>query len=98
MKAIAASLLILSTVLTVHFANGTSSPDRGSLAFADKIDSGYGLILGYAIMVASFLLIYFGTRSDRDNTLAGQISFGRAARLPTRGTRIPPGEIRGRLA
>jgi hypothetical protein len=30
------------------------------------------------MMVASFLLIYFGIRSYRDNTLAGQISFGRA--------------------
>jgi hypothetical protein len=29
-------------------------------------------------MVASFLLIYFGIRSYRDNVLAGQISFGRA--------------------
>ena len=36
------------------------------------------MILGYTIMVASFLLIYFGIRSYRDNTLAGQISFGRA--------------------
>jgi hypothetical protein len=30
------------------------------------------------MMVASFLLIYFGIRSYRDNILAGQISFGRA--------------------
>jgi len=29
-------------------------------------------------MVASFLLIYFGIRSYRDNTLGGRISFGRA--------------------
>jgi Na+/glutamate symporter len=29
-------------------------------------------------MVASFLLIYFGIRNYRDNTLDGQISFGRA--------------------
>ena len=28
MKAIAASLLILSTVLTIHFARGASTPDR----------------------------------------------------------------------
>jgi hypothetical protein len=28
MKAIAASLLILASVLAVHFANGASSPDR----------------------------------------------------------------------
>jgi Protein of unknown function (DUF4199) len=51
----------------------------GSLLLADKIGSGHNsLVLGYTIMVASFLLVYFGIRSYRDNTLAGQISFGRA--------------------
>ncbi|MGA9888199.1 MAG: DUF4199 domain-containing protein, partial [Candidatus Acidiferrales bacterium] len=50
----------------------------GSLFLADKISSGHSLVLGYTTMVASFLLIYFGIRSYRDNTLAGQISFGRA--------------------
>ena len=50
----------------------------GSLLLADKIGSGHSMVLGYTIMVASFLLIYFGIRSHRDNTLAGQISFGRA--------------------
>ena len=49
-----------------------------SLLLAKKIGSGHGMILGYTIMVASFLLIYFGIRSYRDNTLTGQISFGRA--------------------
>ena len=49
-----------------------------SLLLADKIGSGHSMILGYTIMVASFLLIYFGIRSYRDNNLAGQISFGRA--------------------
>src|SRR6202030_4708916 len=50
----------------------------GSLLIADKIGSGHSLALAYTIMVASCLLIYFGIRSYRDNTLAGQISFGRA--------------------
>jgi hypothetical protein len=50
----------------------------GSLLVANKVGSGHSLILGYTIMVASFLLIYFGIRSYRDNDLAGQISFGRA--------------------
>jgi Protein of unknown function (DUF4199) len=49
-----------------------------SVLLSDKIGSGHSLLLGYANMVASFLLIYFGIRSYRDNTLAGQISFGRA--------------------
>ena len=50
----------------------------GSLLLADKIGSGHSMLLGYTIMVASFLLVYFGIRSYRDNNLAGQISFGRA--------------------
>ena len=50
----------------------------GQLLLANKIGSGHSLLLGYVTMVASFLLIYFGIRSYRDNILAGQISFGRA--------------------
>jgi hypothetical protein len=50
----------------------------GNLLVANKIGSGHSLVLGYTTMVASFLLIYFGIRSYRNNTLAGQISFGRA--------------------
>jgi len=50
----------------------------GSLLLAEKIGSGHSMAIGYTIMVASFLLIYFGIRSYRDNGLAGQISFGRA--------------------
>src|SRR5271163_2775005 len=50
----------------------------GSVLLSDKIGSGHSLVLGYANLVASFLLIYFGIRSYRDNTLGGQITFGRA--------------------
>ncbi|QOY91160.1 DUF4199 domain-containing protein [Paludibaculum fermentans] len=50
----------------------------GSLLLADKIGTGHSMVLGYTMMVASFLLIYFGVRSYRDNELAGRISFGRA--------------------
>ena len=35
-------------------------------------------IVGYAGMVAAFLLVYFGVRSYRDNVLGGTIGFGRA--------------------
>lgn len=35
-------------------------------------------IVGYAGMVAAFLLVYFGVRSYRDNVLGGTISFARA--------------------
>jgi hypothetical protein len=49
-----------------------------AVLLSSKIGSGHSLLLGYTILVASFLLIYFGIRSYRDNILAGQISFGRA--------------------
>ena len=68
------------TVLTFGLISGLiiSVLMGGSLFLADRIGSRHSMALGYTIMVASFLLIYFGIRSYRDNTLAGQISFGRA--------------------
>ena len=67
-------------VLTFGLISGfiLSALMAGSLLLADKIGSGHSMLLGYTIMVASFLLVYFGILSYRDNTLAGQISFGRA--------------------
>jgi uncharacterized protein DUF4199 len=49
-----------------------------SLLLVKIIGSSHSMVLGYTIMVASFLLVYFGIRTYRDNTLGGQISFGRA--------------------
>ncbi|MGD0741007.1 MAG: DUF4199 domain-containing protein [Terracidiphilus sp.] len=68
------------TVLTFGLISGLmiSVLMGGSLVLASKIGSGHSMVLGYTMMVASFLLIYFGIRSYRDNNLDGQISFGRA--------------------
>jgi hypothetical protein len=68
------------TVLTFGLISGVmiSVLMDGSLLLTDKIGPGHSMLLGYTIMVASFLLVYFGIRSYRDNTLAGQISFSRA--------------------
>ncbi|MDR3753625.1 MAG: DUF4199 domain-containing protein [Terracidiphilus sp.] len=68
------------TVLTFGLISGLmiSILMGGSLLLANKIGSGHSMVLGYTMMVASFLLVYFGIRSYRDNNLAGQISFGRA--------------------
>jgi len=68
------------TVLTFGLIAGVimSVLMDGSVLLSDKIGSSHSLLLGYVNLVASFLLIYFGIRSYRDNTLAGQISFGRA--------------------
>jgi Protein of unknown function (DUF4199) len=41
-------------------------------------DGHAGYIVGYTTLVLSFLLVYFGIRSFRDNVANGQISFGRA--------------------
>jgi hypothetical protein len=70
-------------VLTFGLISGViiSALMGGSMLFANKFGSGHsmvGMALGYTIMVASFLLIYFGIRSYRDNVLAGRISFSRA--------------------
>jgi hypothetical protein len=37
-----------------------------------------GLLIGYTAIVLSFLLVFFGIRSYRDNLADGTISFGRA--------------------
>ena len=49
-----------------------------TLQFHDSIGFEKGLVIGYTIMVAAFLLIYFGIRSYRDNVAGGTVSFGRA--------------------
>ncbi len=68
------------TVLTFGLIAGViiSVLMNGSLLLAKRIGSGHSMALGYTIMVASFLLVYFGIRSYRDNNLGGLISFGRA--------------------
>ena len=67
------------TVLTFGLISGVmiSVLMDSSLLISDKIGSGHSMVLGYTIMVASFLLVYFGIRSYRDNNLDGQISLGR---------------------
>src|ERR1700742_3863490 len=68
------------TVLTFGLISGImiSVLMDGSLLLANKLGSGHSMLLGYTMMVASFLLVYFGIRSYCDNNLAGKISFGRA--------------------
>jgi hypothetical protein len=68
------------TVLTFGLISGVmiSVLMDSSLLLSKKIGSGHSMLLGYTIMVASFLLVYFGIRSYRDNNLGGRITFGRA--------------------
>ncbi len=49
-----------------------------TVPFADRIGFDRGEIIGYSVIVLSFLLVFFGIRSYRDNVGNGQITFGRA--------------------
>jgi Protein of unknown function (DUF4199) len=50
----------------------------GTMLFADKIGFERGYFLGYTTIVLSFLLVYFGIRSYRDEVSSGAITFGKA--------------------
>jgi hypothetical protein len=49
-----------------------------TLPFAHKIGFNKALIVGYTTIVLSFLLVFFGIRSYRDNVGNGQITFTKA--------------------
>src|SRR5687768_1802404 len=68
------------TVLTFGLISGaiSSALMMAFLPFIDQIGFDRGLILGYTAIVLSFLLVFFGIRSYRENIGAGQISFGKA--------------------
>ncbi len=65
--------LIVGAVLSVMLLLST--------AFMDQIGFDRGMIVGYASMVAAFLMIYFGIRSYRDTVLGGTIRFWPAFRV-----------------
>ena len=50
----------------------------GTLPFLDKLGFDKGEVIGYTSMVLSFLLVFFGIRSYRENIGNGAITFGRA--------------------
>jgi hypothetical protein len=47
----------------------------GMLGLIDRIGFDYGEIVGYSMMVLSFLLVFFGIRAYRENVGHGSISF-----------------------
>jgi Protein of unknown function (DUF4199) len=49
-----------------------------TLPFVDRIGFDKGYVIGYTTMVVSFLMVFFGIRSYRDNVRDGKISFGKA--------------------
>ena len=49
-----------------------------STSLVDRVGFDKGYILGYTAIVLSFLLVFFGIRSYRDNVAEGHITFGKA--------------------
>ena len=68
------------TVLTFGLISGAimSLMMLATLPFIDKIGFDKGEIVGYTGIVLSFLMVFFGIRSYRENVGGGRITFGRA--------------------
>lgn len=68
------------TVLTFGLISGAVSSVLmlATVPFAHRIGFNRALIIGYTSMVLSFLLVFFGIRSYRDNVGNGQITFAKA--------------------
>jgi hypothetical protein len=68
------------TIITFGLISGVISSVLmlGTTAIVDRIGFDKGYILGYTAIVLSFLLVFFGIRSYRDNVAEGHITFGKA--------------------
>src|SRR6185369_4502519 len=66
-------------VLTFGLISGVimSALMLSTVPFMHQIGMNKGLVIGYTTMVLSFLLVFFGIRSYRENVGDGHISFGR---------------------
>ena len=71
------------TIVTFGLISGAISSVMmvSTVPFLEKIGDEKAYIIGYTSMVLSFLLVYFGIRSYRDNVSGGHISFGKAFKL-----------------
>ena len=68
------------TILTFGLISGAFSSLMmvATIPFEDKIGFDKAEYLGYTLIVLSFLLVFFGIRSYRDNAGNGQITFTKA--------------------
>src|SRR3977135_4636764 len=68
------------TVLTFGLISGAISSLLmvAPLPFLHNIGFDKGVVIGYTAIVLSFLLVFFGIRSYRDNACNGQITFTKA--------------------
>ena len=67
------------TILTFGIISGALSSLMmvATVPFADRIGFDRGEVVGYTTIVLSFLLVFFGIRSYRDNMSGGEITFAR---------------------
>lgn len=67
-------------VLTFGFLSGGLSAVMmlATVPFIGQTGMKAGAVVGYTAIVISFLFVYFGIKSYRDNVLGGRIAFGRA--------------------
>lgn len=74
------NLITLRPILKFGSLSGAVSSVMLAVAipFQDQIGFDRGVLVGYASIVLSFLLVYFGVRSYRDTEGGGQITFGKA--------------------
>ena len=72
--------LVKKTVWTFGLLSGAlvSAMMAATIPFQDEAGFDHSLMVGYATIVLSFLLIYFGVRSYRNNIGKGTVGFGRA--------------------
>ena len=68
------------TILVFGLISGVISSAMmvATVPFAHRISYDKALVVGYTAMVLSFLLVFFGIRSYRDNAGNGQITFAKA--------------------
>jgi hypothetical protein len=68
------------TIITFGLISGAVSSLMmvATIPFEDRIGFDKGLVIGYTTIVLSFLLVYFGIRSYRDNASDGHITFAKA--------------------
>lgn len=68
------------TILTYGLISGiiSSALMGATVPFLHKLGGNTGYIFGYTAIILSFLLVYFGIRSYRDNVGNGHITFAKA--------------------
>jgi uncharacterized protein YybS (DUF2232 family) len=68
------------TIFTFGLISGAISALMmvATVPFAERIGFDKGAVIGYTAIVLSFLLVFFGIRSYRDNVGNGQITFSKA--------------------